>query len=121
MKSVSELKKLDIEFQQEQENYLSTNSIESWHKMFYFIRFACENSMKKRLKGIKISDDDLDDLVLESTTIILSRFKRPQGYKILYLPCVAQFATMKVLYDPKRQFHDKLMSLEEYQENHAGL
>lgn len=117
-KSTSELKQLDNDFQIEQQKWLETNSLESWHKMFFFIQFACENSMKKRLKGIKLSNDELDDLILEATTIIMLRYKRPQSYKIMYLPAVAQFAAIKVLYDGKRKFHDRCISLESWRENH---
>lgn len=116
MFSSSKLKKLDEEFQLCQLNWHETKGKSEWDRMFILTHFAVSNSIKKRLKRIK--RDDFDDLCLEATAQIMNRYVKNENYNINYLPCIASYAAIQVLYNDKQKFQDSVLSLDEIQENY---
>lgn len=115
MYSQNDLKRLDQQFQDAQTNWKLTRNKTAWDSMFLFVNFAVENSIKKRLKGIKRSD--YRDLAMDATIQIMNRYYKNPNYTIQYLPCIAQYAAVQALYNDKQKFQDGILSLDEILEN----
>lgn len=111
MLSRAELNALNKQFLEVQEHYRQYRDIESWHKMWEMIYNATESAVKKQLVGIY--RDDIHDLTLDATCYISARYKKNPEYRITSLPSSCYFAALHIVRDPKLQFNDKLLSLEE--------
>lgn len=79
--------------------------------MWELIYNATESAVKKQLVGVY--RDDIYDLTLNAACYILARYKKNPEYRITSLPSSCYFAALHIVRDPKLQFNDKLLSLEE--------
>lgn len=93
-----------------------------YDKMFFMVQFAVENALKIRLgklarKGAVRRNiaEDFYDFTMGATLNIMNRYKKPKGYKILYLLTTADYAALGILHNPRQQFWDNQMSLESWQ------
>ena len=81
------------------------------------VQFAVENAMKIRFGGLAkkgVVRNDLYDLTMIATLNIMSRYKKPKGYKIMYLLTTADYAALYALHNPRQRFWDSMMSLESW-------
>lgn len=86
-------------------------------KLFFMVQFAVENAMKIRFGGLAkkgVVRNDLYDLTMVATLNIMSRYKKPKGYKIMYLLTTADYAALYALHNPRQRFWDSMMSLESW-------
>lgn len=104
------LKQKELEFYKLQEHYLEYQDKNSWDKMWMFVQKAVEAAIKQKLHGVVRKD--VDDLISQATINIMSRYKRPQSYKIEYLLTTARFAALGVLYTKKQKRIDQEISYE---------
>lgn len=120
---VIKLRCQEYEFYYTQDLYLkSTDTIQKkkyFDKMFFMVQFAVENALKKMFDRFERkgairpnASEDLYDFTISATTNIMSRYKRPEGYKILYLLTTANYAALGVLHNKRQQFWDKQISYE---------
>lgn len=93
-----------------------------YDKMFFMVQFAVENALKIRLgklarKGAVRRNiaEDFYDFTMGATLNIMNRYKKPKGYKILYLLTTADYAALGILHNPRQKFWDNQMSLESWQ------
>ena len=91
-------------------------------KMFLLVKFAVETALKKRLgklirKGAVRPNmvEDVYDFTIGATANIMSRYKKPQGYRIKYLLTTADYAALGILHNPRQKFYDSQISLESWQ------
>lgn len=98
-----------------------------YDKMFFMVQFAVENALKIRLgklasKGAVRHNiaEDFYDFTMGATLNIMNRYKKPKGYKILYLLTTADYAALGILHNPRQQFWDNQMSLESWQQYEYG-
>lgn len=85
--------------------------------------WACVNRValalvKKKLKGLKIPEEDVYDMAMDVTIIAIDRMKR-KGWadkltSYLFWPVVG------VVYDPKKKFNDLTVSWDKYLEETLG-
>lgn len=104
------LKEKELLFYKLQEHWLEHNDKESWDKMWMLVQRAVEAAIKQKLHGVVRRD--VDDLINQATINIMSRYKRPQSYKIEHLLTAAHFASLGVLYTKKQQQIDQEISWE---------
>lgn len=90
-----------------------------YDKMFFMVQFAVENALKIRLgklarKGLirANSSEDFYDFTMGATLNIMNRYKKPKGYKILYLLTTADYAALGILHNPRQKFWDCMLSYE---------
>lgn len=90
-----------------------------YDKMFFMVQFAVENALKIRLgklarKGAVRHNiaEDFYDFTMGATLNIMNRYKKPKGYKILYLLTTADYAALGILHNPRQQFWDCMLSYE---------
>ena len=100
------------EFEQAQQQFLKTRNKGNWSVMFMKVKNCCDVFIRKWLKnsGIKISNEERDDIALSATCKIMNRFVKSKEYKILNLPTVCRLATMGELYKDKEKFYISLLS-----------
>ena len=56
--------------------------------------------------------EDVYDFTIGATLNIMSRYKKPQGYKIKYLLTTADYAALGILHNPRQKFWDSMVSYE---------
>lgn len=115
------LKCLEYDFYYNQNIFLTTANEkikkESYEKMFIAVQFAVENAMKKRFGGLArkgVKRNDFYDMCMNATIDIMSRYKKPKGYKILYLLTTADYACLGALHNPRQKFMDSMLSLDSW-------
>ena len=122
-----ELKCQEYEFYYNQNLYLCSDDEKLkkkyFDKMFLLVKFAVETALKKRLgklirKGAVRPNmvEDVYDFTIGATINIMSRYKKPQGYKIKYLLTTADYAALGILHNPRQKFWDCQISLESWQQ-----
>lgn len=126
-----ELKLKEMDFYSIQNLYLTTDSEEVKKKcfdgMFMMVRFAVETAIKLRLGKLAtmgVKRNDLYDLIMNATLKIMSRYKKPNGYRIEYLLTTADYAALGVLHNKRQQFWDSQISYEgwlEYKYNEKEM
>ena len=96
-------------------------------KMFLLVKFAVETALKKRLgklirKGAVRPNmvEDVYDFTIGATINIMSRYKKPNGYRIKYLLTTADYAALGILHNPRQKFYDSQISLESWQNYEYG-
>lgn len=109
-----ELKEQEELFYKLQDKYNETKDKECWDKMFFMVHRAINASIKQKLKGVR--RNDVDDLTMDATIKVMSRYQKPQGYNITNLLCAAHFAALDILYNKKQQQVDRELSYEGWQE-----
>ena len=109
--SSKEQKQSEAEFYEAQDSYLKDGNKKAWDKMFIIINNAIISALKKQLFNIKRTD--INDLALDAACQVMSRYEKPEGYKVKYLLTVARFAAMGVLHNGRQKFHDSILSYEE--------
>lgn len=118
-----ELKCQEFEFYYTQNLYIKSDDEvlkkKYFDKMFFMVQRAVEAALKNRLgnlarKGMirPNSSEDLYDFTISATVNIMSRYKKPKGYKILYLLTTADYAALGILHNPRQQFWDRMVSYE---------
>ena len=118
-----ELKCQEYEFYYNQNLYLRETDEKLkkkyFDKMFLLVKFAVETALKKRLgklirKGAVRPNmvEDVYDFTVGATINIMSRYKKPQGYKIKYLLTTADYAALGILHNPRQKFWDSMISYE---------
>ena len=128
---IIKLKCQEYEFYYTQNLYIkSDNEVlkkKYFDKMFFMVQFAVENALKIRLgklvrKGATRpnSSEDLYDFTISATANIMSRYKKPKGYRILFLLTTADYAALGILHNPRQKFWDKQMSLESWEQYEYG-
>ena len=88
---------------------------ESFEKMFFMVHFAVEVALKKRLRPLSrqgVIRHDFDDLAMDATINVMNRYKKPKGYKVLYLLTTADYAALGILHNPRQKFWDNQVSYE---------
>lgn len=126
-----ELKCQEFEFYYTQNLYIKSDNEalkkKYFDKMFFMVQRAVEAALKTRLgklarKGLirPNSSEDLYDFTISATANIMSRYKKPKGYKILYLLTTADYAALGILHNPRQQFWDKQISLESWEQYEYG-
>lgn len=120
-----ELKCQEYEFYYYQNLYLCSDDEKLkkkyFDKMFLLVKFAVETALKKRLgklfrKGAVRPNmvEDVYDFTMTATANIMSRYKKPKGYRIQYLLVTADYAALGVLHNERQKFWDKQISLESW-------
>lgn len=126
-----ELKCQEFEFYYTQNLYIKSDDEvlkkKYFDKMFFMVQRAVEAALKNRLgklarKGMirPNSSEDLYDFTISATANIMSRYKKPKGYKILYLLTTVDYAALGILHNPRQQFWDKQISLESWEQYEYG-
>ena len=126
-----ELKCQEYEFYYNQNLYLRETDEKLkkkyYDKMFLLVKFAVETALKKRLgnlirKGAVRPNmaEDVYDFTIGATINIMSRYKKPNGYRIKYLLTTADYAALGILHNPRQKFWDSQMSLESWQQYEYG-
>ena len=126
-----ELKCQEYEFYYNQNLYLRETDEKLkkkyYDKMFLLVKFAVETALKKRLgnlirKGAVRPNmaEDVYDFTIGATLNIMSRYKKPNGYRIKYLLTTADYAALGILHNPRQKFWDNQISLESWQQYEYG-
>lgn len=121
-----ELKCQEYEFYYNQNLYIKETDEKLkkkyYDRMFLLVKFAVETALKKRLgklirKGAVRPNmvEDVYDFTIGATVNIMSRYKKPQGYRIKYLLTTADYAALGILHNPRQKFWDNQISLESWQ------
>lgn len=97
-------------FQELQQSYKSTQSKESWEMLWLYVQDVLSNSLKKKLKGVYRSD--YEDMLIEGTISIMSRYKKSEDYNIQYLPALTALVSRNLVYNKKQQREDREVSYE---------
>ena len=115
------LKCQEYEFYYTQDLYIKTSDNKYFNKMFMMVKTAVEVALKKRLGALARKgavrhnmSDDLYDFTMTATCNIMSRYKKPKGYRIQYLLVTADYAALGVLHNERQKFWDKQISLESW-------
>lgn len=116
-----ELKCQEYEFYYTQDLYIKTSDNKYFNKMFMMVKTAVEVALKKRLGALTRKGavrpnmaDDLYDFTMTATANIMSRYKKPKGYRIKYLLVTADYAALGVLHNERQKFWDRQISLESW-------
>lgn len=120
---IMELKCQEYEFYYTQNLYIKSDNEalkkKYFDKMFFMVQRAVEAALKARLgklarKGMirPNSSEDLYDFTISATVNIMSRYKKPKGYQILYLLTTADYAALGILHNPRQKFWDRTVSYE---------
>lgn len=98
------------EFQQIQNDYLSTKSDSAWNKMFIYVQKNCELQLASICNNLKLqfNKDDFYDYSSQATMFIMGRYKKPKGYKIDSIQAVCRNAIRQVTQNPKEKFRNTL-------------
>lgn len=114
------LKSKEFEFYYVQHMYRKTHKKEYYDKMFFHVRFAVENCIKKRLGRIVSRGtfrpnlkEDVYDFTMTATCKIMSRYTKGD-YEIRYLLTTADYAALEVLHNVKQKLIDQTLSYESY-------
>jgi hypothetical protein len=106
------LKKAEELFQEHWEN-------KDWLNIWYDIEFCCSNLLKKQTKNH--FRYDLQEIVEEATLTLWSRLKRKiekdPNYKVKSLVNYCYLPTYFAIHNPKLEFREKTISLDQIVEN----
>ena len=83
-----------------------------WDQMFFILHNAILAAIKKCLIGVK--RNDVEDLAMDATIQVMTRYKKHAYYEIKYLLTSARFAAIGILYNKKQMFYDSITSLEDW-------
>lgn len=112
--SKAELEESELLFQEYQQHFREFNDKESSDICFNLIYTCCKNIALKKARGKVISD--LSDTVMDATLDIFEKWRK--GTDINKLSSFCYFPLIGRLYDRKKRFVDREVSLEEYNESH---
>lgn len=109
------LQEIEDTFQKIQEHYLEYKDLESWHKMYFYINNCVGNIIKSKIKGLVLRD--LDGMITDATLSIMNRYKKSEKFRIEKLSSYCYTPCLYPLYNDKKKFNDKILSLNAYLED----